>query len=732
MVNSVSPPKIARPQEFLHQPKLDDIFVFPYVLAVVWQYFWSLPNKTAGWALTAFVSLGIWYVYVLIKPRDDAALTRWFWAILVPPLIFIFVLRVLVPDTSWDVLNYHLFHSERALRGPLLIPGDFFPTPAPFNPAPDILTGLYRLVLGYRLGTIANLIAVVWLGIIMDRLLRYYVRKAWLRSVCVVLILCTEQIFFQINNYMVDLLTLPLLLEATLLAVRRPERASEDRHVIVVALLLGISITFKLANIAFAIPIALICAFNLFRVWRELEFGRFIKISVISLIAAVAPIVPFSIFLYSSTGSPVFPLYNAIFKSPFWRASNIFDPRWGPKGFVETLLWPLLVFFKPERFCEFPVYSGRLSLGFITALVCIPLAKKDLTIRGLCLVTVLAAFLWSAATGYSRYGIFIELTSGAILVWFIVYLWKTFSHLRSPLRWLPSIAVSCLLLAQAAMALEYSAHHEWSTRPTLLTRPETLRDAKLVLRDRNVTTGLSEEERASIANVDVWVASNVKTTAFMGLLRPDIPVINALQWEYISTRTARTAFNALTNASANRRLYSLCFPDDLAHAREALESRGLTISSAQPISVPFFSPSIRIALNLLRISRDTPIYRAQISLQETLTRFAPGEKKTLTLRIKNTGSMLWRAYVSAEGRLQVNASDTWLAEDSETVVNDMDARAALPHDLKSGEEVGLQLNVTAPRTPGNYILEIDMVHEGVAFFYEKNSEPLRLKVRVEP
>jgi len=137
-------------------------------------------------------------------------------------------------------------------------------------------------------------------------------------------------------------------------------------------------------------------------------------------------------------------------------------------------------------------------------------------------------------------------------------------------------------------------------------------------------------------------------------------------------------------------------------------------------------------LNLLRISRDTPIYRAQISLKETPTRFAPGEKKTLTLRIKNTGTMLWRAYVSADGRLQVNASDTWLAENGETVVNDMDARTALPHDLKSGDEVGLQLNVTAPLVPGNYILEIDMVHEGVGFFYEKNSEPLRLNVHVGP
>lgn len=732
MVNSVFSPKISQPPEFLRQLELDDIFLFPYVLAVVWQYFWALPSKTAGWALATFVSLGVWFIYILIRPRDGARLTRWFWAIVVPPLLFIFALRVLVPDTSWDVLNYHLFHSERALRGPLLIPGDFFPTPAPFNPAPDILTGLYRLAFGYRLGTIVNLISVMWLGMILDRLLRQFVSKAWLRSVCVLLVLCTEQIFFQINNYMVDLLPLPLLLEATLLAVRRPERSAEGRHVVCVAFLLGISITFKLANIAFAIPIALICVFNFFRVWRELKLGRLINIFVISLIAAVAPIIPFSLFLYRRTGNPVFPLYNAVFKSPFWRASNIFDPRWGPKGFGETLLWPILVFFKPERFCEFPIYSGRLSLGFITALVCIPLAKKDRTIRGLCIVTVAAAVLWSAATGYSRYGIFMELTSGAILVWLTVYSWKVLGPLRSPVRWLPTLTVSCLLVVQAATAVAYAAHHEWSTRPTLVSHPENLRDLKLILRDRNVTGGLSKEELASIANVDVWVTSNVKTTVFMGLLRPDIPVINALQWEYLSTRTGRSAFNTLTNAAANRMLYSLCFPDDLAFAREALESRGLTISSVQTISVPFFSRDNRIALDLMRVSRDTPIYRAQISLKETPAQFAPGEKKTLTLRIKNTGTMVWRSYVGADGRLQVNASDTWLAADGERVVNDMDARAALPRNLKSGDEVELQLTVTAPRTPGNYILEIDMVQEGVTFFYEKNSEPLRLNVRVGP
>jgi len=282
------------------------------------------------------------------------------------------------------------------------------------------------------------------------------------------------------------------------------------------------------------------------------------------------------------------------------------------------------------------------------------------------------------------------------------------------------------------MALLYTSRYEWSMRPTLWAMPETSRQLAYVLRDRHLDSFLSEEARDVFRGVDVWVTSDVKTTAFMALLRPDIPVINSLQWEYVSTRAGRSRFNAASNAVAGRRLYSLCFPEDLKSAREALESRGLTISSTQPISLAFFAPQNQIALSLLRVTRDNPIYRAQISLVETPTRLTPGERKTLNLRIRNTGSMVWRTYVGADGRLQVNASDTWLAANGETVINNMDARTALPHDVGPGQEVELSLSVTAPRVAGDYILELDMVHEGVAFFFEKNSEPLRLNVRVEP
>jgi hypothetical protein len=207
------------------------------------------------------VSLVAWYVFNAFHEASEK-LPWQFWLIVALPLLLIFLLRVAFPDISFDVLNYHIFHSERALRGSLFIPGDFFPTPAPFNPTPDILTGLYRYLLGYRLGTLVNYLALIWTGAILNRLLRDYLRSAWLRSFSVLFILCTEQILFQINNYMVDLLALPLLLEATLLAITPGNGKPAMRRTAMLAMWLGIATAFKLANLIIAVPIVLVYVFE--------------------------------------------------------------------------------------------------------------------------------------------------------------------------------------------------------------------------------------------------------------------------------------------------------------------------------------------------------------------------------------------------------------------------------------------------------------------------------------
>src|SRR5436309_10176123 len=202
-----------------------DALLALYFLVFARQYLWPLDSDALGWAMAVPLAAAAWLLYVSPKPFPAEAPARAFWLLVALPLLFFYMLRLPFPDLSFDVLNYRLLHAERSLRGTLFAPGDFFPTPAPYNPAPDTLTGLFRLALGYRLGTIVNLLALVWAAQVANKILRPFVARARLRAACVLLVVLAEHLLFEVNNYMVDLLALPLLLEATYLALRACDAA---------------------------------------------------------------------------------------------------------------------------------------------------------------------------------------------------------------------------------------------------------------------------------------------------------------------------------------------------------------------------------------------------------------------------------------------------------------------------------------------------------------------------
>jgi hypothetical protein len=408
----------------------------PYVLAIVWQYFCALNHKPLAWVFSGVVSLAVWTLYLSFSEKSSPKFSWSFWLLVTLPLLFFYLLRLPTPDISFDVLNYHIFHSERALRGPMLMPGDFFPTPAPFNPTPDILTGLYRHAFGYRLGTIANLLALIWTGTIVERILRDWIRPAWVRCAATFGVLATEQLLFQINNYMVDLLALPLLLEGTRIALKATGKDRFVKQTIVLSLLLGTAAAFKLANLIYAAPIIVIYAVNAFAGARRSNetssIWRLAKFAPAAAVIFVLPLLPFTILIYRLTGNPVFPLYNGLFKSTYWPQGALFDPRWGPYGFLETIAWPVLMFFRPARLSEYPFYAGRLSIGFAVAALLIFLARRERAIWQLACITVFGVIVWSASSGYIRYALYLELTSGILIVWLVSDLWKT---LRASRTW---------------------------------------------------------------------------------------------------------------------------------------------------------------------------------------------------------------------------------------------------------------------------------------------------------
>jgi hypothetical protein len=88
----------------------------------------------------------------------------------------------------------------------------------------------------------------------------------------------------------------------------------------------------------------------------------------------------------------------------------------------------------------------------------------------------------------------------------------------------------------------------------------------------------------------------------------------------------------------------------------------------------------------------------------------------------------WNAVGTKDFRYQINVGNRWIRNG--TILED--SRAVLGADLPPGGQTDIKLTVNAPVTPGDFILEIDMVHEGVTWFKERGARPLLLTVRVQP
>jgi 4-amino-4-deoxy-L-arabinose transferase-like glycosyltransferase len=123
-------------------------------------------------------------------------------------------------------------------------------------------------------------------------------------------------------------------------------------------------------------------------------------------------------------------------------------------------------------------------------------------------------------------------------------------------------------------------------------------------------------------------------------------------------------------------------------------------------------------------------FRAELSVVSAPRDFHAKERAPLRVRIKNLSPITWLARERGGGPHQVSVGNHWLDPSGKTLIND-DARSALLYNLKSGDTTSLWLPVKSPAQPGNYILEIDMLQEGVSWFGLVGSTTVRLPVEVQ-
>ena len=116
-------------------------------------------------------------------------------------------------------------------------------------------------------------------------------------------------------------------------------------------------------------------------------------------------------------------------------------------------------------------------------------------------------------------------------------------------------------------------------------------------------------------------------------------------------------------------------------------------------------------------------WSARIQVPQSKLVISAGTCYRLPVTVHNTSPLSW----TREFGIVIALGNHWLTPEGVIIRLD-DGRTILPTPIPSGETVELVLKITAPQTAGTYLLELDLVREGVSWFGAKGSPTTRLVV----
>jgi hypothetical protein len=127
-------------------------------------------------------------------------------------------------------------------------------------------------------------------------------------------------------------------------------------------------------------------------------------------------------------------------------------------------------------------------------------------------------------------------------------------------------------------------------------------------------------------------------------------------------------------------------------------------------------------------------FKADISLADPPAKLRAGQVEVLNVKVRNASNVIWwqrggELNDRSDNTFYIAAGNRWLDQDGKQT-SETEGHNGIPKDLKPGEETEMPLQITAPKTPGDWILNLDMVQEGVAWFGDKGSPTTKVKVTV--
>jgi ubiquinone/menaquinone biosynthesis C-methylase UbiE/uncharacterized protein YbaR (Trm112 family) len=127
-------------------------------------------------------------------------------------------------------------------------------------------------------------------------------------------------------------------------------------------------------------------------------------------------------------------------------------------------------------------------------------------------------------------------------------------------------------------------------------------------------------------------------------------------------------------------------------------------------------------------SRGPSCLRAEIVPEPDRLEIVAGREATLKVRVRNAGDTVWlRRTADGLGRVRVGFQ---LKSAEGTLIEENYLRLELPRDVGPGEAAEMTAGLPAIDKPGDYIIEIDAVDEGITWFKDIDYNPVTLVVKV--
>lgn len=157
--------------------------------------------------------------------------------------------------------------------------------------------------------------------------------------------------------------------------------------------------------------------------------------------------------------------------------------------------------------------------------------------------------------------------------------------------------------------------------------------------------------------------------------------------------------------------------NDVPDEDRPLLKRALEGSWTQPSTAPISDMSVVSLEEMDRAWEERTVpesaYRAKIEAVEPKASFTPSEQRHVFFRVANQGTERWPAQL--DERPLIRLSYRWRNSDG-SIHTAEGLRSAFSRRVDPGERILTPMHIAAPADSGEYILEVDVVHEHVRWF----------------